>query len=143
MTNATSEQSTAEAIAKADTGFHGVRYLVTDVQRAVGFYTTRLGFHLERQQLPAFASVSLKSLTILLSGPDASGSRPLPGGERQTPGGSNRVVLRVTDLRAVIDALRSAGVGFRNEIETGPGGSQIQVLDPDGNPVELFQPAGH
>ena len=141
MTSVTSDRS-AGAVAKAIAGFHGVRYLVTDVKRAVEFYTTRLGFHLERQQLPAFASVSLGSLTILLSGPDASGSRPLPGGERQYPGSSNRIVLRVKDLHGTIDALHGVGVAFRNEIETGPGGSQIQVLDPDGNPIELFEPAG-
>jgi glyoxylase I family protein len=123
------------------TAFHGVRYLVADVKRAVDFYTTHLGFKVEHQQLPAFAAVALGPLKILLSGPAASGSRPLPGGERQNPGGSNRVVLRVKDLPAVIEALRGAGVSFRNAMETGPGGKQIQVLDPDGNPVELFEPA--
>lgn len=123
------------------TAFHGVRYLVTDVKRAVDFYTTHLGFTLDHQQLPAFAAVSQGPLKILLSGPGASGSRPLPGGERQDPGGSNRVVLRVRDLPAVIETLRSAGAAFRNAMEAGPGGRQIQVLDPDGNPVELFEPA--
>ncbi len=121
-------------------GFHGVRYLVTDVQRAVTFYIERLGFTLDFQQLPAFASVSLGALKILVSGPGASGSRPLPGGAQQ-PGGSNRVVLRVSDLPALIEQLRGAGVPFRNEMVSGPGGRQIQVLDPDGNPVELFEPA--
>lgn len=121
--------------------FHGVRYLVADVKRAVDFYTTRLGFTLEHQHLPAFATVALGPLKIHLSGPGASGSRPLPGGERQSPGGSNRVVLRVEDLPAVIASLRGAGASFRNAMETGPAGSQIQVLDPDGNPVELFEPA--
>jgi glyoxylase I family protein len=121
--------------------FHGVRYLVTDVKRALDFYTIHLGFTLEHQQLPAFATVSQGPLKILLSGPGASGSRALPGGERQDPGGSNRVVLRVRDLPAVVETLRSAGVAFRNAMETGPGGRQIQVLDPDGNPVELFEPA--
>jgi glyoxylase I family protein len=120
---------------------HGIRYLVTDVKRSVDFYTTRLGFKLEHQQLPAFAAVALGPLKILISGPAASGARPLPGGEKQGPGGSNRVVLRVKDLPAVIEAMRSAGVRFRNEMESGPGGRQIQVLDPDGNPVELFEPA--
>ena len=122
--------------------FHGVRYLVADVKRASDFYTTQLGFKVEQQQLPAFATVALGPLRILLSGPGASGSRALPGGERQSPGGSNRVVLRVRDLPEIIEALRSAGATFRNTIETGPGGRQIQVLDPDGNPVELFEPAG-
>ena len=120
--------------------FHGVRYLVSDVKRAVEFYTARLGFSVEHQQLPAFAAVALGPLKILISGPAASGSRPLPGGEKQSPGGSNRVVLRVKDLPAVIEELRAAGVAFRNTMESGPGGRQIQVLDPDGNPVELFEP---
>ena len=119
---------------------HGVRYQVTDVARAAAFYTDRLGFKLEHQQLPAFASVSLGEFRLLLSGPGASGSRPMPEGGPQQPGGWNRVVLRVTDLSAEIDALRKVGVTFRNQIEAGPGGRQIQVEDPDGNPIELFEP---
>ena len=142
MMNSLSEHSTATTTIAQDTAaFHGVRYLVTDVQRAIDFYTTHLGFDLEHQQLPMFATVALGPLKILLSGPGASGSRPLPGGERQSPGGSNRVVLRVSDVPAIIEALRSAGAAFRNTMETGPAGRQIQVLDPDGNPVELFEPA--
>jgi glyoxylase I family protein len=120
---------------------HGVRYQVKDVARAAAFYTDHLGFRLEHQQLPAFASVSLGDFTLLLSGPGASGSRPMPGGESQEPGGWNRVVLRVTDLPAQIDALKNAGAKFRNQMEAGPGGRQIQVEDPDGNPIELFEPA--
>ena len=120
---------------------HGIRYQVKDVARAVEFYTQRLGFTLEHQQLPAFASVSLGGSTILLSGPGASGSRPMQDGKLQEPGGWNRVVLKVTDLPACINALRHAGVRFRNEVETGPGGQQIQIEDPDGNPIELFEPA--
>ena len=120
---------------------HGVRYQVTDVARAVGFYTNHLGFRLEHQQLPAFASVSLGAFVLLLSGPGASGSRPMPDGESQQPGGWNRVVLRVTDLGPLIEELKNAGVTFRNQMETGPGGRQIQVQDPDGNPIELFEPA--
>jgi glyoxylase I family protein len=120
---------------------HGVRYQVTDVARASAFYTERFGFKLERQHLPAFASVSLGEFVLLLSGPGASGSRPMPSGEFQQPGGWNRLVLRVTDLPAHIDALKNAGVKFRNQIEAGPGGRQIQIEDPDGNPVELFEPA--
>jgi glyoxylase I family protein len=120
---------------------HGVRYQVKDVARAAAFYTEHLGFTLEHQQLPAFASVSLGGFTLLLSGPGASGSRPMPGGKTQEPGGWNRVVLRVTDLPARIDALKRAGVTFRNQMEEGPGGRQIQVADPDGNPIELFEPA--
>ena len=120
---------------------HGVRYQVKDVARAVAFYTTNLGFTLEHQQLPAFANVSLGDAQILLSGPGASGSRPMPNGQPQEPGGWNRVVLRVNDLPAFIDALKKAGLHCRNEMETGPGGKQIQIEDPDGNPIELFEPA--
>ncbi len=122
-------------------GFHGVRYQVADVTRSVAFYTQDLGFTLERQQPPAFASVSLEGLQLLLSGPGASGSRPLPDGRRQEPGGWTRVVLRVADLPACVEALKSAGVRFRNEMEVGPGGKQVQIEDPDGNPVELFEPS--
>ena len=120
---------------------HGVRYQVKDVARAIAFYTSYLGFSLERQLLPAFANVSLGDFQILLSGPGASGSRPLPNGETQEPGGWNRVVLKVADLPACITALKQAGIHFRNEMETGPGGRQIQIEDPDGNPLELFEPA--
>ena len=123
-------------------GVHGVRYQVKDVARAVAFYTGHLGFKVDLQRLPAFASVSLGLFTLLLSGPGASGSRPMPDGQPQEPGGWNRVVLRVTDLPARIEALKKAGVRFRNQMETGPGGRQVQVEDPDGNPVELFEPAG-
>ena len=120
---------------------HGIRYQVKDVVRSVAFYTQHLGFKAGHQQLPAFASVSLGDVQILLSGPGASGSRPMPNGQRQEPGGWNRVVLKVTDLAACIAALTNAGVHFRNEMETGPGGRQIQIEDPDGNPIELFEPA--
>lgn len=120
--------------------FHGVRYHVKDVSRSVAFYTQQLGFKLVHQQLPAFASVSIGNLTILLSGPSASGSRPLPDGRHQEPGGWNRVVLRVTDLPARVDDLKNAGLRFRNQMEVGPGGRQIQLEDPDGNPLELFEP---
>ena len=122
-------------------GVHGVRYLVKDVARAVAFYTTHLGFTLKHQQLPAFASVSLGDVDILISGPQASGSRPMPDGREQAPGGWNRVVLRVDDLPAFIETLKKAGLRFRNEMLTGPGGRQIQIEDPDGNPIELFEPA--
>ena len=120
---------------------HGIRYQVKDVARSVAFYTLQLGFKLEHQQLPAFASVSLGHTQILLSGPEASGSRPLPGGQRQEPGGWNRVVLKVTDLASCIAEFKKAGFTFRNEMETGPGGKQVQIEDPDGNPLELFEPA--
>jgi glyoxylase I family protein len=120
---------------------HGVRYQVKDVSRSVAFYTQRLGFELRHQQLPAFANVSLGDTQILLSGPGASGSRPMPNGQQQEPGGWNRVVLRVVDLPEFIAELKKAGLRFRNELETGPGGRQIQLEDPDGNPIELFEPA--
>src|SRR4026209_2554422 len=120
---------------------HGVRYQVKDVARSVAFYTTHLGFTLVHQQLPAFASVSFGDAPILLSGPQASGSRPMPDGHRQEPGGWNRVVLRVNDLPVFIETLKKAGLPFRNDMETGPGGKQIQIDDPDGNPIELFEPA--
>ena len=118
---------------------HGTRYQVKDVARSVAFYTTHLGFTLVHQVLPAFANVKLGEAQILLSGPGASGSRPV-NGQPQEPGGWNRVVLRVNDLPALIDALKKAGLRFRNEMETGPGGKQIQIEDPDGNPIELFEP---
>ena len=121
--------------------FHGVRYQVKDVSRAIKFYTDHLGFRLDQKALPAFATVSLDNLHLLLSGPQASGSRPLPGGVHQEPGGSNRVVLRVSGLDKTIETLTGAGLHFRNKMETGPGGKQIQLLDPDGNPIELFEPA--
>ena len=121
--------------------FHGVRYQVADVPRSVAFYTEHFGFKVEHQQPPAFASVSLGPLQILLSGPGASGSRPLPDGRQQQPGGWNRVVLRVTDLPSCIERLKSGGIRFRNQMEVGPGGRQIQIEDPDGNPIELFESA--
>jgi glyoxylase I family protein len=139
MAQATEPRETARhAFVK---GVHGVRYQVKDVARAVAFYTQHLGFTLQRQQLPAFASVSLGDATILLSGPGASGSRPLPGGQSQEPGGWNRVVLKVADLPGFIAELERRGVRLRNEMEAGPGGRQVQVEDPDGNPIELFEPA--
>lgn len=122
-------------------GFHGVRYQVKDVSRSTAFYTGHLGFKVVLQRAPAFATLSLDGLNLLLSGPGASGSRPMPGGGTQEPGGWNRIVLSAKDLPAWIDRLRRAGVRFRNEMETGPAGSQIQLQDPDGNPIELFEPA--
>ena len=121
--------------------FHGIRYQTKDVQRAVDFYTKHLGFTLEHQQLPAFAAVSLGDLKLLLSGPGASGSRPMRDGRSQEPGGWNRIVLRVGDVGRAITTLKQAGLPFRNQMETGPGGRQIQIDDPDGNPIELFEPA--
>jgi glyoxylase I family protein len=122
-------------------GFRGVRYQVTDVQRAITFYTHTLGFTLDMQNLPAFGQVSVDGLKLILSGPGASGSRSMPDGRRQEPGGWNRVLLQVQDLPAIISRLKESGLRFRNDMEVGPGGKQIQLEDPDGNPIELFEPA--
>ena len=122
-------------------GLWGVRYQVKDVSRSVAFYTEQLGFKLDRENLPAFAQVSVDGLKLILSGPGASGSRPIPDGRRQEPGGWNRVILHVNNLPTRIEELREAGLHFRNEMEVGPGGKQIQLQDPDGNPIELFEPA--
>lgn len=122
-------------------GLWGVRYQVKDVQRSVDFYTKQLGFKLDQQNLPAFGQVSVGNLKLILSGPGASGSRPMPDGRQQEPGGWNRVVLQVSDLAARIEVLKKAGLHFRNEMEVGPGGKQILIEDPDGNPIELFEPA--
>src|SRR5262245_39616107 len=119
----------------------GVRYQVKDVQRSIDFYTRILGFKVDHQNLPAFGQVSIHNLKLILSGPGASGSQPIPDGRRQEPGGWNRIVLQVDDLPAHIDDLKKMGMNFRNEMEVGPGGKQIQVEDPDGNPIELFEPA--
>ena len=124
----------------ADFRFSGVRYQVKNVDRSVEFYTKHLGFKLDQQASSAFASVSKGDLRLLLSGPGSSGSRPMPDGRTQEPGGWNRILLEVDDLASVVAAMKKDGMHFRNEIETGPGGSQIQVEDPDGNTVELFQP---
>jgi glyoxylase I family protein len=119
-----------------------VRYQVKDVQRSIEFYTRILGFKLDRQNLPAFGQVSINDLKLILSGPGASGSRPMPDGRQQEPGGWNRLVLQVDDLPARISELKNHAVRFRNEMEVGPGGKQVQLEDPDGNPIELFEPAG-
>ncbi|HKU38075.1 MAG TPA: VOC family protein [Polyangiales bacterium] len=118
-----------------------VRYQVKDVARAIAFYTEHLGFTLEQRAGDAFAAVSRGSLRLLLGGPSSSGARELPDGTKQEPGGWNRIVLYVPDLAASIERLRAAKVRFRNDVESGPGGSQIQIEDPDGNPIELHQPA--
>ena len=123
-------------------GLWGVRYQVKDVQRSIDFYTRTLGFKLDMKSLPAFGQVSSGALKLILSGPGASGSRPMPDGRAQEPGGWNRVVLQVKDLPALIVELKQQGARFRNEMESGPGGKQIQVEDPDGNPIELFEPSG-
>ena len=118
-----------------------IRYQVKDVDRSVAFYTQHLGFKLEQRPGPVFASVSNGNLILWLSGPESSGSRPMPDGRKQEPGGWNRIVLEVEDLPSRVAAMKKEGLRFRNEIETGPGGKQIQLEDPDGNPIELFEPA--
>jgi glyoxylase I family protein len=127
-------------IARAAAEFHGVRYLVSDVKRAADFYEL-LGFEVVQQHLPEFATLAQGPLNILLTGPGASGSRPLSNGERQGSGGSNRVVMRVKNLAAIVEALQAAGVKLRTDPEKGFFGTQVQVLDPDGNPIELNEPA--
>ena len=119
-----------------------VRYIVDDVDAAVAFYTTHLGFTLRSSAAPAFADVVRGRLRLLLSGPTSSGGRPLPDGRRPEAGGWNRIHLIVEDLASEVDRLRQAGLEFRSHIVTGPGGSQIVLDDPSGNPIELFQPAG-
>ena len=120
-----------------------VRYMIDDVPAAIEFYTTHLGFALEHDASPAFASVTRDGVRLLLSGEGSSGKRPLPDGRRQEAGGWNRVHLEVEDLTAERERLRSAGVSFRtDEIVSGPGGMQIIIDDPSGNPIELFQSRG-
>jgi glyoxylase I family protein len=111
-------------------GLWGVRYQVKDVSRSIAFYTQQLGFKLDHQHLPAFGQVSIGDLKLILSGPGASGSRPLPGGREQEPGGSNRVILQVNDLSTRIEKLKKAGLRFRNELEAGPGGKQYKSRIP-------------
>ena len=122
-------------------GSWGVRYQVRDVGRSIDFYTKQLGFNLDAKHLPAFAQVSIPNLKLVLSGPGASGSRPMPDGRQQEPGGWNRVMLEVKDLPAQLEALKKSGLHIRNQLESGPGGKQVQIEDPDGNPLELFEPA--
>jgi catechol 2,3-dioxygenase-like lactoylglutathione lyase family enzyme len=118
-----------------------VRYMVDDVEAALTFYTTHLGFALLSKTLPAFADVTRGNLRLLLSGAASSAGRPMPDGRRPAPGGWNRIQLVVSDIAAEVSRLRAAGLKFRNDIVIGPGGSQILLEDPAGNLVELFQPA--
>ena len=116
-----------------------VRYQIRDVDRAIAFYTQNLGFKLDQRSGPMFASVSHGELHLLLSGPGSSGSRPLPDGRQQEPGGWNRIVLYVDDLASEMETLKAAGTRLRNKVEVGPGGKQLQIEDPDGNPIELHE----
>jgi catechol 2,3-dioxygenase-like lactoylglutathione lyase family enzyme len=118
-----------------------IRYLVRDVDAAVQFYVDLLGFTLKQQMGPPFAMVSRGDLTLWLTGPRSSAGRPMPDGRQPMPGGWNRLVVEVDDIAAKVAALKSKGVKFRSEVMTGPGGKQIVLDDPSGNPVELFQPA--
>lgn len=118
-----------------------VRYMVDDVEAALAWYTRHLGFTVLSNAAPAFADVTLGTLRLLLSGPASSAGRPMPDGERPRAGGWNRIHLIVDDIAAEVARLRAAGVAFRNDIVSGPGGSQILLQDPSGNVVELFQPA--
>ena len=119
-----------------------VRYMVDDVEAALEFYTAHLGFEPLTSAAPAFADVKRGNLRLLLSGPASSAGRPMPDGRQPAPGGWNRIHLIVDDIGAEVARLRAAGLTFRNDIVTGPGGRQILFDDPSGNPIELFQPAG-
>jgi catechol 2,3-dioxygenase-like lactoylglutathione lyase family enzyme len=118
-----------------------IRYIVDDVDQAVAFYTTKLGFQLKQKFGPAIAILSRDDLRLWAAGPSASASRPMPDGRKPVPGGWNRFVLTVDNLEELVARLRLDGVGFRNDIVEGPGGKQILCLDPSGNVIELFQPA--
>src|SRR5688500_14070464 len=119
-----------------------VRYMVDDVEESIGFYTRHLGFEVGSDFAPAFAEVVRGNLRLLLSGPTSSAGRPMPDGREPGPGGWNRIHFIVDDIDAEVERLRSAGLTFRNDILSGPGGQQILLEDPSGNPIELFQPAG-
>jgi catechol 2,3-dioxygenase-like lactoylglutathione lyase family enzyme len=118
-----------------------VRYMVDDVDEAVDFYTRHFGFELGHNASPAFADVVRGNLRLLLAGPTSSAGRPMPDGRKPAPGGWNRIHFVVDDLQSEVERLRSAGLSFRNDIVRGPGGQQILIDDPSGNPIELFQPA--
>ena len=120
-------------------GLWGVRYQVKDVSRSIDFYTKHLGFKLDQQHLPAFGQVSVGNFKLILSGPGASGSRAMPDGSTQEPGGWNRIMLQVENLSDRIEALKRNGLHFRNDMQSGPGGKQIQLDDPDGNPIECLR----
>jgi catechol 2,3-dioxygenase-like lactoylglutathione lyase family enzyme len=124
-----------------DNGTVSVRYMVDDVEKAVDFYTSHLGFEVNTNYPPAFADVTRGNLRLLLSGPKSSAGRAMPDGAVPSPGGWNRIHLIIDDLEAEVARLRAEGVPFRNDTVVGPGGQQILIEDPAGNVVELFQPA--
>ena len=138
MTQPTAQAAPSKSVATYKTTDALVRYQAADLDRAIAFYTKQLGFQLEQRSGPV-ATVARGSLHLLLSGPGSSGSRPMPDGRRQEPGGWNRIVLYVDDLDKLVTSLRAAGAKFRNTVEVGPGGKQIQIEDPDGNPIELHE----
>lgn len=119
-----------------------IRYIVRDVDSSVEFFVSRLGFDLEQQFGPAMAILSGHGIELWLAGPPASASQPMPDGSAPAPGGWNRLVITVADINETVERLRAAGTKFRNEVFTGPGGSQILCEDPSGNPIEIFQPTG-
>jgi catechol 2,3-dioxygenase-like lactoylglutathione lyase family enzyme len=119
-----------------------VRYMVDHVDESIEFYTRHFGFTLRHSAAPAFAEIIRGRLRLLLAGPESSAGRPMPDGRKPVPGGWNRIHFVVDDITAEVERLRSAGLSFRNNIVTGPGGQQILLDDPSGNPIELFQPAG-
>jgi catechol 2,3-dioxygenase-like lactoylglutathione lyase family enzyme len=125
----------------SENGIVSVRYMVNDVEPAIEFYTANFGFKLGWDARPAFAAVIRGNLRLLLAGPASSAGRPMPDGRKPGPGGWNRIHFVIDDIAAEVERLRAAGVHFRNEIVTGPGGQQILLDDPSGNPIELFQPA--
>jgi predicted enzyme related to lactoylglutathione lyase len=129
------------AVSKAHSAVVSVRYMIDDVDAAVAFYTNHFGFTVDLDAAPAFASVSKGSLRLLLSGEKSSGRKAMPDGTKPVPGGWNRILLVVSDIEAEAKRLRAAGVKFRrDDIVSGPGGSQIWVIDPSGNLIEVFQP---
>jgi catechol 2,3-dioxygenase-like lactoylglutathione lyase family enzyme len=118
-----------------------LRYLVNEVDTSIEFYTNLLGFKLVERMGPAFAIVAKGDLNLWLSGPQASAARPMPDGRQPEPGGWNRFVIQVDDIESLVASMKTAGISFRNDILTGPGGKQILAEDPSGNPIEIFQPA--
>jgi catechol 2,3-dioxygenase-like lactoylglutathione lyase family enzyme len=118
-----------------------IRYLVNDVETSIAFYTNHLGFKLVERMGPAFAIVARSDLNLWLSGPQSSAARPMPDGRQPEAGGWNRFVIQVDDIVSLVASLKTAGISFRSEIITGPGGKQILAEDPSGNPIEIFQPA--
>jgi catechol 2,3-dioxygenase-like lactoylglutathione lyase family enzyme len=118
-----------------------IRYMVNDVEASIQFYTTHLGFSLLEKMGPAFAMIEKDDLQIWLSGPQSSAARPMPDGRMPQPGGWNRFVIQVNDIEGLVTAMKKAGISFRNEIITGPGGKQTLAEDPSGNPIEIFQPS--